>query len=156
MPCLFAKRVLSVGLCLLALTGCIAPQQAVQLRFIDAETNQPLRQIEVTQYNASRSSVLPDVPVYGFAGRKAGPPEVTRQVVNEQWRTTLPGNSQVLLAKEGYQPVRIEPRPYGLRIENSGTAPTHDELLLEPTTVIKFTRLPKSETAVTSESDAAE
>ncbi len=110
MQSLSVKSLWSIGWFLLFLTGCIAPQQAVQLRIVDAETNLPLRQVEITQYNASRSSVLPDVPVYGYAGRKAGPPEVTRQVVHEQWRTTLPGNSQVLLSKDGYQPVRIEPK----------------------------------------------
>jgi len=156
MQSLSVKSIWSIGWFLLFLTGCIAPQQAVQLRIVDAETNLPLRQVEITQYNASRSSVLPDVPVYGYAGRKAGPTEVTRQVVHEQWRTTLPGNSQVLLSKDGYQPVRIEPKPYGLRVENTGTEQAYDELLLEPTTVIKLTRIPQSPAAESPDSEAAE
>ena len=147
MQYLSAQRVGIICVCLLALSGCIAPQQAVRLSFVDAQTNLPLRQVKITQRKSSRSSVLPDVPVFGYAGRKAGPAEITHHVADEQWQATLPGDSQVVLSKEGYQPVHVEPKPFGIRVENTGTDQVHDELLLEPTTVIKFSRIP--ETAVT-------
>jgi hypothetical protein len=139
---------------LLGVAGCIAPQQAVQMQFVDAETNLPLKQVEITQLSTPRSSVLPDVPVYGFAGRKAGPPQITHQVADEQWRSTLPGNAQLLLAKKGYQSIRVEPKVYGLRIENTETQEVSDELLLEPTTVIKFSKNPNSPSVVSHDADS--
>jgi hypothetical protein len=151
---LSAKTATGCCLVLLTLAGCITPQQAVQLRFVDAETNLPLRQVEIMQHSASRSSVLPDVPVYGFTGRKAGSAKITHHVADEQWKAILPGDSQLLLSKDGYQAVRIQPKLYGLRIEHTGTNDVCDELLLEPTTVIKFSKNPNSSAATSSGADS--
>lgn len=131
------SRLIIAALLLTLLSGCFTPQQTVNLRFVDAETNASITQVEATSNFKSWGTTMPGmIPVYRVnpTQRSSWPP-LTKQVAGPL-QMTIAGNEIVSISKPGYDTLEIEPSLLGIRIQNAASGRVRYEYLLDESTTI--------------------
>lgn len=128
---LHTSRLLSIVLLLTLIPGCFAPQRAVNLRLVDADTMQPLPGVSlgmgVNRWHPPKPGIFPV---------KIAWPKTAEFTVDHEYQGVLPGECYLDIEKAGYETVRIEPTLLGIQIKNMATGAVSREYQLDEATVV--------------------